>query len=101
MGTNDRITGFEKREHMAIITIPGFTTDDIGTDTFSYELAELCAEIEMDEDIRVVIITAPEEKTLHKGKQCKRTFIFHSPRRNVRSTHLTFQNLLPVLTGQP
>jgi enoyl-CoA hydratase len=71
MSTNNRIPGFEKREHMAVITIPGFATDDIETDTFAYDLAELCGEIEMDEDIRVVIITAPEEKTLHKEGQSK------------------------------
>jgi enoyl-CoA hydratase/carnithine racemase len=71
MGINDKITGFEKSERVAIITIPGFTTDHIETDTFSYELAEVCAEIEMDEDIRVVIITAPEEKILHKGTPAK------------------------------
>jgi enoyl-CoA hydratase len=56
----------EKKEHTAIITIPSFTTDDLGTDMFSYELAELCAEIEMDDDIRVVIVTSPEEKTFHE-----------------------------------
>ena len=71
MGTNDKIPGFEKREHTAIITIPGFTTGNIGVDMFSYELAELCADIEMDEDIRVVIITAPEENILRKGKPPK------------------------------
>ena len=71
MGTNDKVLGFEKREHIAIITMPGFTSDDIGTAMFSYELAELCADIEMDEDIRVVIVTTPEEKTLHKEKLAK------------------------------
>jgi enoyl-CoA hydratase/carnithine racemase len=38
---------------------------------FAYDLAELCGEIEMDEDIRVVIIAAPEEKTLHKERQSR------------------------------
>jgi enoyl-CoA hydratase/carnithine racemase len=66
MGTNDKVPGFEKREHIAIITIPGFTTDNIGTDMFSYKLTELCADIEMDEEVRVVIIASPEEKTPHK-----------------------------------
>ena len=37
MGTNYRITGFEKRESVATITIPGFTTDDIGVAMFYYE----------------------------------------------------------------
>jgi enoyl-CoA hydratase len=71
MGTNDRTTGFEKKEHTAIITIPGFTADHIGTDTFSCELAELCTDIEMDDDVRVVIITEPAEETLYKKKQAK------------------------------
>jgi enoyl-CoA hydratase len=71
MSTNNRIPGFDKREHMAIITIPGFDTDDIETDTFAYDLAELCVDIEMDKDILVVIVTAPEGKTLHKEKQSK------------------------------
>ena len=70
--------GFEKREHIAIITIPGFTTDDIGTDMFSYELSELCADIEMDEEVRVVIITSPEEKTPHKGEATEKP-LFSSP----------------------
>ena len=71
MGTNDKVPGFEKREHMAIITIPGFATDDIATDAFFCELSELCAGIEMDEDVRVVIITSPEEKIPFKKKRAK------------------------------
>jgi enoyl-CoA hydratase/carnithine racemase len=71
MGTNDKVPGFEKREHIAIITIPGFTTDDIATDAFFYELSELCAGIEMDEDVRVVIINSPEEKILFEKKRPK------------------------------
>ena len=78
MGTNNKITGFEKREHIAIITIPGFTTDDIGTDVFSYELSGLCADIEMDEEVRVVIIASPEEKTPHKGETTEKS-LFTSP----------------------
>lgn len=71
MGTNDKTTGFEIREHSAIITILGFTPDHIGTNTFCYELAELCGNIEMDDDVRVVIITAPEKETLFEKKQAK------------------------------
>jgi enoyl-CoA hydratase len=67
MEKNYTIPGFEKRGHTAIITIPGFTTNLIGVDIFFYNLAELCTAIEMDEDIRVVIITAPEEKTHQAG----------------------------------
>lgn len=78
MGTNNKITGFEKREHIAIITIPGFTTNDIGTDVFSYELSELCTDIEMDEEVRVVIIASPEEKTPHKGETTEKS-LFTSP----------------------
>ena len=78
MGTNYKIPGFEKREHIAIITIPGFTTDNIGTDMFSYKLTELCADIEMDEEVRVVIITSPEENTPHKGEATERPS-FSSP----------------------
>jgi enoyl-CoA hydratase len=69
MGTNDKTTGFEIREHAAIITIPGFTPDHIGTGTFCYELAEFCGNIEMDDGVRVVIITGPEEETLFDKKQ--------------------------------
>jgi enoyl-CoA hydratase len=79
METEYAIPGFEKREHTAIITIPGFTTNDIATETFSYDFAELCAEIETDEDIRVVIVTAPEEKTLHEGKVVKELLFPHLP----------------------
>jgi enoyl-CoA hydratase/carnithine racemase len=71
METNYTIPGFENRGHTAIITIPGFTTNLIGVDIFFYNLAELCAAIEMDEDIRVVIITAPEEKTHQAGSGAK------------------------------
>jgi enoyl-CoA hydratase/carnithine racemase len=78
METECSIPSFEKREHTAIITIPGFTKNDIGEDIFSYNLAELCGVIEMDEDIRVVIITSPEEKPLCR-KLGKRAFIFHFP----------------------
>ena len=84
MGTNDKVPGFEKREHIAIITIPGFTTDDIGTDMFSYKLAELCADIEMDEEVRVVIIASPEEKTPHKEGGNRKTFVFQLLWRNIR-----------------
>jgi enoyl-CoA hydratase len=80
MGTNDKVPGFEKREHIAIITIPGFTTDNIGTDMFSYKLIELCADIEMDEEVRVVIITSPEENTPHKREATERPS-FSSPNR--------------------
>jgi enoyl-CoA hydratase/carnithine racemase len=72
METDYTIPCFEKREHAAIITIPGFTTDRIGTDAFSYNLAELCVEIEMDEEIRVVIITTPQENTLHEEGAAKK-----------------------------
>lgn len=71
MGTNNKIKSFEKREHIAIITIPGFTTADIRADVFSYELSELCADIEMDEEVRVVMITEPDQKTLYEQKQVK------------------------------
>jgi enoyl-CoA hydratase/carnithine racemase len=71
METECSIPSFEKREHTAIITIPGFTKNDIGEDIFSYNLAELCGVIEMDEDIRVVIITSPEEKTHYAGSLAK------------------------------
>lgn len=71
--TSDKSIILTKREHMAIITIPGFTADHIGADTFSYELTELCANIEMDDDVHVVIITEPEEKTLYEKKQAKRS----------------------------
>jgi enoyl-CoA hydratase/carnithine racemase len=73
MGTNDRITGFKKREHTAIITIPGFTTDEIVMEVLFYELSELCADIEMDNDVRVVIITTAEDGTLYEKKQAKRS----------------------------
>ena len=95
-----KLPGFEKREHIAIITIPGFTTDDIGTDMFSYELAELCADIEMDEEVRVVIIASPEEKTPTKGRQ-QRNLCFRALKEKHRRYYPIFQNLLPVLTGQP
>jgi enoyl-CoA hydratase/carnithine racemase len=71
METNYTMPGFEKREYTAIITIPDFTTDCIRTDAFSYNLAELCGTIEMDKDIRVVIVTAPEEQTHHAGNEAK------------------------------
>jgi enoyl-CoA hydratase/carnithine racemase len=78
MGTNDRTPGFEKREQIAIITIPGFTTVDVATDTFFYELSELCEGIEIDEEVRVVIITSPEEKTPHKREATEKP-LFSSP----------------------
>jgi enoyl-CoA hydratase/carnithine racemase len=59
----EKIAGLEKREHIAIITVPAFDTDRIESDIFAYEFAELCAEIEADEDVRVVIIASPEPMT--------------------------------------
>jgi len=57
----EKTVGLEKREHIAIITIPGFDTDLVESDVFAYEFSELCAEIEADDDICVVIITSPEQ----------------------------------------
>jgi enoyl-CoA hydratase len=96
MGTNNKITGFEKREHIAIITIPGFTTDDIGTDVFSYELSELCADIEMDKEVRVVIIASPEEKTPHKGETPEKS-LFSSPQGETSALLLHFSEAIAGL----
>ncbi len=57
----EKTVRLEKRKHIAIITIPGFDTDRIESDVFAYEFRELCSEIEADDDIRVVIITSPEQ----------------------------------------
>ncbi len=73
--SNDKTLRFEKREHTAIITIPGFSAVPIDMDTFAYELAELCADIETDGDIRVVVITAPEEKTLYEKKHIQESLL--------------------------
>ena len=100
MGTNDRTIGFETKEHMAIITIPGFAADGVRTNTFSYELAELCADIEMDDDVRIVIITAPEEEALSK-KNRQKDLCPPIPVEKHSLYRLTLQNLLPALTGQP
>ena len=62
----------KKESIWQLLPYPASTTDDIETDTFAYDLAELCGEIEMDEDIRVVIVTAPEEKTPSKKGSRKR-----------------------------
>jgi enoyl-CoA hydratase len=59
----DKTVSFEKKERVAIITIPGFNTNRIVTDIFACEFAELCAVIEADDDIRAVIVTAPENQT--------------------------------------
>lgn len=60
---------YEKINYVAIVTIPGFTPDSVGADSFIYDFAELCAEMEADEEVRVVIITDPEEKNPCKENQ--------------------------------
>ena len=97
MGTNNKITGFEKREHIAIITIPGFTTDDIGTDVFSYELSGLCADIEMDEEVRVVIIASPEEKPHTRGDN--REIFVYEPSRKTSALLPHLSESIAVLTA--
>ncbi len=62
MTANQKPLNYEKNNYVAIVTIPGFTPDSIGVNSFIYDFAELCAEIEADEEIRVIIIADPEEK---------------------------------------
>jgi enoyl-CoA hydratase len=76
-----------KTEHTAIITIPGFTADDIAIEALSYELSERCADIEMDDDIRVIIVTAVEGRTLRQKKEAKESL--PSRRRREMSSLLT------------
>ena len=63
---------FEKKDHTAIINIPSFDTTSIKTDIFAYDFAELCATIEADDDVRVVIITDSESQSPSKNKRAKK-----------------------------
>ena len=55
---------FEKRDHVAVLTIPGFAGEDSAMARLSEELAEVCSEIAFDEEIRALVITADQEPAI-------------------------------------
>ena len=61
--------GFELKQHVAVVTLPGFTDDHLQSERLADELAELCTEIEMQEEIRVVMVTDRAGKGVADTKQ--------------------------------
>ncbi len=78
MAAGQKALKYEKSNYVAIVTIPGFTPDSGQADSFIYDFAELCAEIEADDAIRVVIITDPEEIKTHQEISAAK-FTFQNP----------------------
>lgn len=74
MEKNPDIIHFEKKDHMAIITIPDFDATSIERNIFAYDFSDLCATIEADDDVRVVIVTAPGPGDFPKHKTAKKAF---------------------------
>lgn len=52
---------FEKKDHIVVLTIPGFSGGDDAIDLLSEELANVCAAIGFDEDVRALVITSAQE----------------------------------------
>ena len=57
---------FEKKDHVVVLTIPGFS-GDYAIDLISGELANACAEIGFDEDVRALVIASSAQEPVMPG----------------------------------
>ena len=61
MQTNCEMLSVEKKEHVAIISVPDLINEHGPRAGLFDELTELCAEIETDQEIRVVVVSTSGE----------------------------------------
>jgi len=59
----------EKKEHAVIITLAGFTDDRVRGIDLAGRFADLCADIEMDDEIRVVVVADVAEGDPKRGER--------------------------------
>ncbi len=71
MKTPYKTFSFETKKGVAVITIPDVSNSHLRSADFSYEFSELCADIEMDDSIRVVVVSFSGEKIAGKESTSK------------------------------
>jgi len=70
---DDQAVSLQKVDHVMVVSFTDMVSDRPGMARLSDELAEICAEIAWDEEVRVVIFTGSGDKSFFLGTDVNRT----------------------------